>query len=591
MLHAPTSETKTEAAQSKSQLVLQHERELHPHSFGASEAYALNGVGSVASPRSPEAQQRQTMTGMQSTHGNQAVLRMLHSPQRVARIPTLRPSQSIMLQRKCACGGSSESAGECAECKAKREGALQRRVANQGASPSATNSVPPIVHDVLRSPGQPLDAGSRAFMEPRFGHDFSQVRVHTDAKAAESARTVNALAYTVGQDVVLGSGQYSPQTSRGRWLLAHELAHTIQQGTSQHFLGAEDTTSEHSADLAASSVVLNQRVKVAPVATSPAIQFKKAFEFGGSFDKVLERFDKLHPETPINKDALRLLKRSPAFMSIVSILNRHYESFDYSIGKEHDDKGNYPNGKRVLMLEHDGGARFVPYGAPDNRLPGDLIYVDDVSDLIAFIHDISHEATHAASMFEKVSQPTDLQGAIDSFIKNEIETRKSTEKIARGIPDPNVRKEAIERAARESTHPAEVERDFSPGIGLTYLEAAVFEKQLSDALIADQLTVDKAFDIRETVDKAMQAKAEKVPWIPKQHPVRLEGVSIPLPSEYAYVWFERQKAKREWEEFEEKHKMLSPDAKEDAKEELLKKHLERLNKKMSDKPVSYSPSP
>lgn len=89
--------------------------------------------------------------------------------------------------------------------------------------------VPQIIHDVLRSPGQPLDAETRAFMEPRFGHDFGQVRVHTDAKAAESARAVNALAYTVGRDVVLGTSQYAPGNPSGRQLLAHEMAHVLQQ--------------------------------------------------------------------------------------------------------------------------------------------------------------------------------------------------------------------------------------------------------------------------------------------------------------------------------------------------------------------------
>jgi hypothetical protein len=90
-------------------------------------------------------------------------------------------------------------------------------------------SIPLIVHEMLRSPGQPLDQATRAFMEPRFGHDFSQVRVHTDAKAAESARAVNALAYTVGRDVVFGEGQYSLGMTQGRRLLAHELTHVLQQ--------------------------------------------------------------------------------------------------------------------------------------------------------------------------------------------------------------------------------------------------------------------------------------------------------------------------------------------------------------------------
>lgn len=66
-------------------------------------------------------------------------------------------------------------------------------------------------------------------MEPRFGHDFSQVRVHTDAKAAESARAVNALAYTIGQDVFFGLGEYMPSEITGQRLLAHELTHVLQQ--------------------------------------------------------------------------------------------------------------------------------------------------------------------------------------------------------------------------------------------------------------------------------------------------------------------------------------------------------------------------
>ena len=78
-------------------------------------------------------------------------------------------------------------------------------------------------------PGQPLDAQTRAFMEPRFGHDFGHVRVHTDAKATESARAVDALAYTVGQEVVFSAGRYAPTSFEGSRLLAHELVHVIQQ--------------------------------------------------------------------------------------------------------------------------------------------------------------------------------------------------------------------------------------------------------------------------------------------------------------------------------------------------------------------------
>lgn len=136
------------------------------------------------------------------------------------------PVPSGLVQRKCACGNHTPAGGECEECKKKqtlqRASLSSRRIEGEG-------EVPPVVHEVLRSPGQPLDPAARNFFEPRFGHDFSQVRVHTDAKAAESAWAVNALAYTVGRDVVFGAGQHMPTSSTGRGLLAHELTHVVQQ--------------------------------------------------------------------------------------------------------------------------------------------------------------------------------------------------------------------------------------------------------------------------------------------------------------------------------------------------------------------------
>src|SRR4051794_21919571 len=90
--------------------------------------------------------------------------------------------------------------------------------------------VPPIVQDVLRSEGQPLEASTRGFMEQRFGHDFSRVRVHDDSRAAASARAVNARAYSAGSQIVFAEGQYAPGMGAGRRLLAHELAHVVQQG-------------------------------------------------------------------------------------------------------------------------------------------------------------------------------------------------------------------------------------------------------------------------------------------------------------------------------------------------------------------------
>ncbi len=95
---------------------------------------------------------------------------------------------------------------------------------------SVRTAVPPTVHEVLRTPGQSLDPAARALMEPRFGQDFSRVRVHVDSQAGASARDMGALAYTVGRDIVFAQGQFALHTASGQRLLAHELAHTVQQG-------------------------------------------------------------------------------------------------------------------------------------------------------------------------------------------------------------------------------------------------------------------------------------------------------------------------------------------------------------------------
>ncbi|MEJ2854005.1 MULTISPECIES: eCIS core domain-containing protein [unclassified Saccharothrix] len=104
---------------------------------------------------------------------------------------------------------------------------LQRAVGNAGASAVVDEESP--VHGVIRSGGAPLDAGVREDMETRFGTDFSGVRVHTDGAASESAKSVNAQAYTVGDNIVFQNGKYDPSTDSGKHMLAHELTHVVQQ--------------------------------------------------------------------------------------------------------------------------------------------------------------------------------------------------------------------------------------------------------------------------------------------------------------------------------------------------------------------------
>lgn len=93
------------------------------------------------------------------------------------------------------------------------------------------HSAPVVVREALESTGQPLANNARAFMESQFNRDFSRVRVHTDARAAEASRAIGAQAFTVGQNIVFADGEYMPGTDHGNALLAHELTHTLQQNT------------------------------------------------------------------------------------------------------------------------------------------------------------------------------------------------------------------------------------------------------------------------------------------------------------------------------------------------------------------------
>lgn len=113
--------------------------------------------------------------------------------------------------------------------KKKEKETVQRKETKNSMGDSADTSM---VREVVQSAGQTLDSATRGFMEQRFGYDFSQVRIHADNRAAASAQSLNARAYTLGQDIVFGTRQYSPGTQSGQKLLAHELTHVMQQNQS-----------------------------------------------------------------------------------------------------------------------------------------------------------------------------------------------------------------------------------------------------------------------------------------------------------------------------------------------------------------------
>jgi len=205
-----------------------------------------------------------SLTQLHRDVGNQAVQELLRSGHIQPKLaisnpddPEEREADNIAstIMRKAAGAPCSCSPGEemCEECQQNQSAPA---ISRSASAPAAPSQVPRIVSDVLRSPGHPLDSVTRAFFEPRFGRDFSNVRVHTDSHAADSARSINAHAYTAGSDIVFAPRQYSPDSGEGKRLIAHELTHVVQQSGGAAAIQREAATDRVRAALA----------KVSPVA-------------------------------------------------------------------------------------------------------------------------------------------------------------------------------------------------------------------------------------------------------------------------------------------------------------------------------------
>jgi hypothetical protein len=200
-----------------------------------------------------------------------------------------------MLQRDCSCGGAKTQCDSCNQKAKKKDTLLQRSPAAPSAPAPAF--APASVTSTLASPGRPLDAPTRSFMEPRFGRDFGEVRVHTDSASAQSAKDVNANAYTVGQHIVFDEGKYNPGSHSGKQLIAHELAHTVQQSGLQRStdsLNLSETNEYHRLEHEAESVSRNVMASPGFAANFPTTQAQ---------GPILSRVSKTKPsEQPAPKD-------------------------------------------------------------------------------------------------------------------------------------------------------------------------------------------------------------------------------------------------------------------------------------------------
>jgi hypothetical protein len=296
----------------------------------ADQVAELTGHGGGPMLLSAATPSQSAVGSLQRLHGNQSVLQMRHgSSGRPVPLVPLRPSLSGILQRKCACGGAAGMSGECEECSKKQQLGLQTklkvnepgdiyeqeadRVADQvtamsappavsGAPPSIqrfagpltgqSEAAPASVDQVLASPGRPLEQAIRQDMEQRFGYDFSRVRVHTDGAAEQSAKDVNAHAYTVGHHIVFGADRFAPGTQEGRRLVAHELSHVVQQS----ILGRSALV-PHSSDRREDVKDLMSRTRIGllesadiPKLTSATIQIARAPKVSGDTPGI-------HPDT------------------------------------------------------------------------------------------------------------------------------------------------------------------------------------------------------------------------------------------------------------------------------------------------------
>jgi hypothetical protein len=186
-----------------------------------------------------------------------------HATTTAAAAPSATTPAAPLLQRKCACGTHTSGGAMCGEC--------AHRSLSGGATADALASAPAGVSLIPHGQGRPLEPASRAVLEPAFGRDFSTVKVHTDAQAAQTAHAIHAAAYTIGDDIVFGAGQYDPRTATGTHLLAHELAHVAQHASFGRSMGEcapvpalsrPGDPAEREAELAADRVMQGHRVRI-----------------------------------------------------------------------------------------------------------------------------------------------------------------------------------------------------------------------------------------------------------------------------------------------------------------------------------------
>lgn len=348
----------------------------------------------------------------------------------VMRMPATDIAQPLTIQRKCAACEVAQprQAGE------EEEELLQAREV-PGQTPQLTPTIEAQVNS-LHGGGQPLDPVTRGFMESRFGYDFSRVRVHSGALAEQSARELRATAYTVGNNIAFGAGRYAPETQQGRHLLAHELAHTLQQQSPRSVIRRACAPPQPAFDLV----------------TSP---------LGGEIQRALQTItvpagQANQPPVPRVDPAqvLAILARSNCFLRDAQRAQERNPSLRIDAHELEEIGTHFLRGESRIELQ--------------------------VTNLAEVVKHIVHEVVHASHGALAVAAPTVSVGAVtrveQAVIGEEMQTRSRENEIMQEIYTAR----ALPRAALTPATAREVRRDFVSGLPhITYQEMSIVERMKS----------------------------------------------------------------------------------------------------------------
>lgn len=279
-------------------------------------------------------------------------------------------------------------------------------VAQRRAAPAGSKSIDaaPLVNNVLASPGQPLDAATREFFAARFDHDFDNVRVHADAAAAESARSINALAYTVGPHVIFGAEQYAPRSAAGKRLLAHELTHVVQQAprTAENETGHRDT-----APIALTKIVepTISRAPTYPDATCNSVQGSITRAWPAARRWVQVAIRRLRDPSAVAgalQAHFRIDPNDSAHAGDIATVQRNFARMEQLFDTDIDNRCNRATSGSCTLPDGRIYAAFVHAGRPQDGIThclasADVGFLSQESLVQTLVHEVAHLADSAST--------------------------------------------------------------------------------------------------------------------------------------------------------------------------------------------------